>query len=151
VGIEMKAPSATALSAELGELGLDSNALPPIERLDPKALRGVMKLMARSLGIKCDGCHVSGDFAAATPHKKIAAHMWNEFAVRLTTRDGAPIFCDSCHAGRPKLLDRSDKKALGKWMQASFVDGLKRRDAQPEACQSCHVAWNMTFLTAWAR
>jgi hypothetical protein len=77
--------------------------------------------------------------------------MWNEFAARLTLADGSALFCDSCHQGRAKLLDRSDKKALGKWMQAAFVDGVAHKDGQPGKCESCHVDWNMTFLTAWGR
>ncbi len=148
---EMKGPLATTLAAELTALGLDPKALPPIEKLDPRALRGVMKLVARSTGLKCGDCHSAGDFAAPTPRKKIAARMWDEFVVKLTAEDDGPLFCDSCHQGRTKLLDRSDKKALGVWMKASFVQGLKRRDGAPEACESCHVGWDMTFLTAWRR
>jgi hypothetical protein len=147
----MKAPVASAAGAELTALGLDPKNLPPMEKLEPRALRGVMKIMARSLGLRCAECHVDGDFAAPTRRKKIAAHMWNEFAARLTLADGSALFCDSCHQGRAKLLDRSDKKALGKWMQAAFVDGVAHKDGQPGKCESCHVDWNMTFLTAWGR
>jgi hypothetical protein len=146
----MKGPTASALGADLTALGLDPKDLPPIEKIEPRALRGVMKLIARSLGARCDDCHTTGDFAATTRRKKIAARMWNEFAAGLTLADGSALFCDSCHQGRIKLLDRSDKKALGKWMQASFVDGIKRKDATPQKCESCHVAWNMTFLSTWA-
>jgi len=147
----MKPPVASTVGAELTALGLDPKNLPPIEKLEPRALRGVMKIMARSLGLRCAECHVDGDFAAPTRRKKIAAHMWNEFAARLTLADGSAMFCDSSHQGRAKLLDRSDKKALGKWMQASFVDGLAHKDGQPGKCESCHVDWNMTFLSRWGR
>ncbi len=148
---EMKAPMASAVGAELTALGLDPKNLPPIEKLEPRALRGVMKVMARSLGLRCAECHVDGDFAAPTRRKKIAARMWNEFAARLTLADGSPLFCDSCHQGKAKLLDRSDKKALGKWMQAAFIDDVARKDGQPGKCENCHVDWNMTFLTSWGR
>ncbi len=147
---EMKSPIASAVGADLVALGLDPKNLPPIEKLEPRALRGVMKIMARSVGLRCTDCHLYGDFAAPTPRKRIAAHMWNEFAAGLTLADGSPVFCDSCHQGHTKLLDRSDKKALGRWMQAAFVDGVKRKDGQPEKCESCHVSWNMTFLATWA-
>jgi hypothetical protein len=149
--VEMKPPAATAMVADLQGLGLDAKTLAPIEKLDPKALRAVMKLFARSLGVKCGDCHTEGDFAAPTRRKKIAAKMWNEFVGKLTLADGSPLFCDSCHQGRIKLLDRSDKKALGKWMQASFADGLKRKDGKTEECESCHVDWDMTFLSSWGR
>jgi hypothetical protein len=148
---EMKGPVASATGPELAALGLDPKNLPRMDKLEPRALRGVMKLIARSLGVRCADCHVEGDFAAPTRRKKIAAHMWNEFAAGLSLADGSPLFCDSCHQGRIKLLDRSDKKALGKWMQASFVDGVARKDGQPEKCESCHVDWNMTFLSTWGR
>jgi hypothetical protein len=148
---EMKAPAASGVGAELTALGLDPKNLPPIEKLEPRALRGVMKVVARSLGVRCTDCHVDGDFAAPTRRKKIAARMWNDFAGRLTLADGSALFCDSCHQGRIKLLDRSDKKALGKWMQAAFVDGLVRKDGQPGKCESCHVDCNMSFLTTWGR
>jgi hypothetical protein len=151
VHVDMKAPVASAMGADLQALGLDPKNLPPIEKLDPKALRGVMKLLARSLGGKCADCHSEGDFAAQTRRKKIAIKMWNEFAAKLTTVDGSPIFCDSCHQGRIVQLDRTDKKALGKWMDASFVDGFKRKDGKAEECESCHVGMDMHFLDSWGK
>jgi hypothetical protein len=114
-----------------------------------------MKLLAKSLGAKCGDCHTEGDFAAPTRRKKIAAKMWDEFAVKLSLGSGQgpqgaqPLFCDSCHQGRIKQLDRSDKKALGKWMDANFAQKLVRKDGKDEGCESCHVDWDMTFLTKW--
>ena len=151
VPLEMKPPMASAMVADLQALGLDAKNLPPIEKLEPKTLRGAMKLIARSLGAKCTDCHVDGDFAASTRDKKIAAKMWDEFVGKLTMQGGAPLFCDSCHQGRFKLLDRGDKKALGKWMDASFVAPMTRKDGKTQECESCHVDWNMTFLTSWGR
>ncbi len=99
---ELKSPVPSAFVPDLQALGLDPAHMPPIEKLDPKALRGVMKLMAKSLGIKCADCHKEGDFAAPTRRKKIAAKMWDELVVKLAfaAPDGAPFFCDSCHQGR---------------------------------------------------
>ena len=153
--IELKAPIPSALVADLQALGLDAKNLPPIEKLEPKTLRGVMKLLAKSLGAKCGDCHTEGDFAAPTRRKKIAAKMWDEFVAKLSLGLGQgpqgtqPLFCDSCHQGRIKQLDRSDKKALGKWMDANFAQKLVRKDGKDEACESCHVDWDMTFLTKW--
>ena len=146
--IEMKAPIPTGMVADLQALGLDAKNLPPIEKLEPKTLRGVMKLLAKSLGAKCGDCHTEGDFAAQTKRKKIAAKMWDEFVAKLSLQ-GQPLFCDSCHQGRIKELDRSDKKALGKWMDANFAQKLVRKDGKDEACESCHVDWDMTFLSKW--
>jgi hypothetical protein len=149
--VEMRAPVASTLGADVRALGIDPQNLPPMEKLDPKALRGSMKLLARSLGARCIDCHTEGDFAATTRRKKIAAKMWDEFAAKLTSPDGSPVFCDSCHQGRIVLLDRGDKKALAKWMDASFVDGLKRKDGKAEECESCHVDMEMRFLTLWGK
>jgi len=149
--VAMRAPVPSTLGADLQALGIDPRDLPPMEKLDPKALRGVMKLLARSLGARCSDCHTEGDFAAATRRKKIAARMWNEFAAKLTTAEGSPIFCDSCHQGRIVQLDRTDKTALAKWMDASFVDGLRWKDGKAEECESCHVDMEMHFLALWGR
>jgi hypothetical protein len=145
---------------ELSAIGLDAAHLPPLEKVDPKALRRVMKLFARALGAKCGDCHASasqeqgagqagGDFAAPTRRKKIAAKMWDELAVKLQMSDGSPLFCDSCHQGRIVQLDRTDKKALGRWMDANFVDKLKRRDGLDHGCETCHVDMEMHLLTKW--
>lgn len=137
--------------ASLQALGLDPKNLPPIEKLDPRALRGVMKLIAKALGSKCGDCHREGDFALTTPRKKIAMKMWDEFVAKLVfAADDAPLFCDSCHRGRTKQLDRTDLKALGKWMDANFVLGLKRKDDQDNTCVTCHVDKDMRFLSKWA-
>ena len=149
--VDMKAPIPSALGVDLNALGIDPKNLPPIEKLDPKALRGVMKLFARSLGVKCADCHQEGDFAAPTRRKKIAAKMWDELASQMTLADGSPLFCDSCHQARTVLLDRTDKKALGKWMDASFVDGLEAKSGKAMECETCHVGMEMKILSVWAR
>ena len=80
--------------------------------------------------------------------------MWDEFVFKLAVQDGqqgAPLFCDSCHQGRTLLLDRTDKKALAKWMDANFVDKLKRRDGNGTECETCHVNMEMKLLTKWGR
>jgi hypothetical protein len=147
---EMEPLRPSALDADLHALGLDPNHLPPIERLDPTTLRRVMKLMAKSLGIKCAGCHQEGDFAAPTRRKRIASRMWDEFVAKLVTVDGSPFFCDSCHQGRVEVLDRGDGKALEKWMNENFVAKLARRDQAVHDCETCHVDMNMHFLANWA-
>jgi hypothetical protein len=149
--VELKPTIPTALVPDLQALGLDAKNLPLIEKLEPKTLRGVMKLLAKSLGVKCGDCHQEGDFAAPTRRKKIAAKMWNEFAAKMAMADSGPLFCDSCHQGRIVQLDRRDKKALSKWMDENFVTKLKRKDGHSQECETCHVDMDMTFLTAWGR
>lgn len=148
--VEMKGPIPTAMQNDLLGLGIDPKNLPPIEKLEPRTLRAVMKLFTKSLGIKCGGCHQEGDYAAPTRRKRIAAHMWNEFAAKLTLADGTPLFCDSCHQGRVVQLDRRDKKALSQWMDQNFVTGLARKDGKENGCETCHVDMEMRFLANWA-
>jgi hypothetical protein len=148
--VEMKGPIPSAMIDDLRALGIDAKSLPPIEKLEPRTLRGVMKLLARSLGVKCGDCHQEGDFAAPTRRKRIAAHMWDEFAAKLTMADGSPLFCDSCHQGRIQQLDRRDKKALSRWMDDNFVAKLARKDGKSHECETCHVDMEMHFLAKWA-
>ena len=147
--IEMKGPVPTAMADALRDLGLDPKKLPPMEKLEPRALRGAMKLLAKSLGAKCVDSHTEGDFAAPTRRKKIAAHMWDDFAARLSMADGSPLFCDSCHQGRIRQLDRRDKKALAGWMDQNFVAKLAGSGARPVECETCHVDMEMLFLAKW--
>ncbi|HXX70075.1 MAG TPA: cytochrome c3 family protein [Polyangiaceae bacterium] len=141
----------TALGAELQALRLDPQSLPPIEKLEPRALRGVMRLIAESLGIKCEQCHEERDFGAPTRRKKIAARMWDEFVVKLAMADGSSLFCDSCHQGRVQELDRRDAQALSTWMDANFVARLSRKDGQAQSCETCHIDMNMRLLSDWGR
>ncbi len=136
--VVMKPIVATTMTAELVAIGLDPKKLPPLEKLEPEKLRKVMKTFTKALGVQCSGCHNAEDFKAPTPHKKIAARMWNDFARGLTMADGSPVYCDSCHQGRMETLDRKDKKVLSAWMQTEFVDKLKRTDKKDHGCETCH-------------
>jgi len=138
------------MAVDLQSLGLDAKSLPPIEKVEPRALRAVMKLMARSLGAKCGDCHQEGDFAAPTRRKKIAARMWDDFVAKLSMANGAPLFCDSCHQGRFQQLDRHDKKALAQWMDDNFVAKLARKDGKSNECETCHVDMEMHLLAKWS-
>jgi hypothetical protein len=147
----MKSPVPSAMLADLEGLGLDPRHLPPLSKLEPQKLRKVMPLFAKFLGIKCAGCHAD-DNAAPTPRKRVAEKMWNEFAGKLTLEDGSPLFCDSCHQGRVQQLDRRDKKALGKWMEANFVGKLALRDGTEHDCTTCHgEEQKMHFIDMWKK
>jgi hypothetical protein len=168
--VEMKPPRPTNFTTDLRALGLDETNLPRIEDLEPRTLRGVMKLMAQSLGFKCRDCHQEGDFSAPTRRKKIAAKMWDEFVVRLVfaapqggaggpmaldagadaSLNAGAVFCDSCHEGRSALLDRSDANALAGWMSRNFVAPFARKDGMVHNCETCHVGMEMHLLGKWA-
>ena len=54
------------------------------------------------------------------------------------------------HQGHMKFLDKTDKKALGKWMETNFVSPLKRLDKKDHACATCHGEdFDPKFLDKW--
>lgn len=149
--IVMKPLAPSQLGKDLEALGLDPKNLPAFAKLEPTQLRKLMPLFARSLGVKCRGCHAE-DMAAPTPNKRVAAKMWDEFVRKVTQDDGSPVFCDSCHQGRSKLVDRADKKATEEWMNHHFTSGLKRKDGKEEDCASCHGdPEDKHFLDGWRK
>ncbi len=136
--VVMRPLGPTAMLPELVAIGLDPRRLPTLERMDPEKLRKLMPSFNRALGVQCTACHIADDFHASTRNMKISRHMWNDFVRGLATLDGAPVYCDSCHQGRTRLIDRHDKKALARWMQAELVDKVGRTDRKAHGCETCH-------------
>ena len=153
--IAMKDPIASAMAADIQKIGLDLKNLPTMAKMvktEKKKLRQVMDLFTKATGLKCKDCHDADDYAKSTPKKNIASHMWDDMVRVVALADGSPVFCDSCHQGTTKVLDHTDKKALGKWMQATYVDKMARRDKKDHACATCHGAeMDMDLLETWAK
>ncbi len=151
--VTMSPIRSSALLAKLTELKLDPKALPSLHKLTKDQRNGVMKLFAESLGISCNGCHEEGAFKNPTRRKNIASKMWDEYAVKLSMTSGEPLFCDSCHQGRAKVLDRTDKKVVAKWMGENFDQGLKQKAKGAEhgcGAAQCHKDEDYQFLTKWS-
>jgi hypothetical protein len=143
---------ASAMGDELKALGLDPKKLPPLAKMEPEKLRQVMKTITKAVGGQCTTCHDANDFRAWTPNKKVASHMWNDWVRGLTMEDGSVLYCDSCHQGHLKFLDRKDKKELSKWMDANFVSKLKRLDKKEHGCETCHGdPFDPKFLDKWEK
>jgi len=141
---------ASAMGDELKALGLDPKKLPPLAKMEPEKLRKVMKIITTSVGGQCTTCHDANDFRAWTPNKKVASHMWNDWVRGLSLEDGSVLFCDSCHQGHMKFLDKKDKKELSKWMDANFVSKMKRLDKKEHGCETCHGdPFDPKFLDKW--
>ncbi|MBS2018793.1 MAG: hypothetical protein JST00_38355 [Deltaproteobacteria bacterium] len=146
-----------AVLAELTKGGLDPKALPATleDAIATRAAReAVMKSFTLALGVDCGGCHVKSgtrfDYQAATPQKNVTAKMWTNFVSGLAQKDGSALYCDSCHQGKAKFLDRKDDEALGNWMAANFVDKLARADAAKHDCATCHgKPFDGAFLGSW--
>ena len=149
--VVMKDVTPTAYAEDLKAAGLDPKNLPQLNKLPPEQLRKVMPLVAKSLGVKCTACHdFNAGAATMTPRMKLAERMWNQFVRNRTINpgsDGEAVFCDSCHHGSLIVLDRSDRPALEKWMQANFVETLGAG-----SCKTCHgepPKWR--FLDGWKK
>lgn len=142
--------SRSRLYEELAADGIRAETLGPLNQIkDERVLKAVMTSFARSLGVKCNWCHVENDFAAPTPRKAAAAFMWDNFVAKLQLSDGSPLYCDSCHHQSTIFLHRnvSEKPRLAKYMQTEYVDQVRRRDGQKHGCGTCHSnPFNPRFL-----
>jgi len=133
----MKDVAASTMADDLKRLGIDPLKPPPLNKLSPDVLRKVMVTFTKSLGVKCEFCHDQNNFKAPTPHKKVAAGMWQHFVLEMRLDGGGPLYCDSCHSGKAEFLDRHDNKALQGWMEANYVKKLKRADKKEHSCDLC--------------
>jgi hypothetical protein len=128
----------TRMGAELAAAGLDPANLPPLEALPQGTKQRVMRTFTEALGIPCLGCHAEDDFSADTRRKRVAKRMYGQIVRVLATRNGEPIYCDSCHDGALFNLDRRDPRVTAAYMCEALTDGLRRVDGRPHECTTCH-------------
>lgn len=146
----MKLVSASTMVADLQSVGLDPKNLPPLDKLNTAQMKKVMSTFTKALGWTCKDCHGTGNFEAPTPHKKVTVHMWNEY-VRNSSHAAGALYCDSCHQGKAQFLDRSDKKALGAWMDQEYTKKMKH-DGKDMKCSSCHgEPFKASIIDAWEK
>lgn len=135
----------SALSASLSAIGLDAKHLVPLASMSLDQKKKLMPLFVQSLGYGakgdgasgCTGCHTA-DFKAETTNKAIARQMYDRWSVGLEVEGGGAVFCDSCHDGRAKVIDRSDTPALKAFMKAEYQDKLQAHDGAGASCATCH-------------
>lgn len=143
--------TASKQSGVLRAAGLDPLRLPSLDVANQQAHVPLMHSFVDALGSACEGCHAP-NAAVWTRDKRIASHMWNDILGKLVFKDGRPLYCDSCHQGKVKFLDRKDRAAVMIWMQRNFVDPLARRDGAPHDCSTCHGSpFNDHLLDRWAQ
>ena len=71
-------------------------------KVPPAELMPIMRAFSAGLGVKCDFCHVKGDFASdENPHKEIARHMITmAHEINAKFPDGKMhVTCYTCHRG----------------------------------------------------
>ena len=107
---------AAAFSAPLPQGGPPKN----LKVLKPDDLRPSMRKATQGLGVRCNYCHVEGDFASdENPKKAIARHMF-EMARDLNAKspDGKEhITCYTCHRGAIQPLTAPPGETSGEKKQ----------------------------------
>lgn len=127
------------LVEDMKKIGIDFKKAATLEKLSGPEKKKLMPLFTKALGFgSCTGCHAPGDFKKDTRNLKITRQMWEHFVVPLRDEKGGQIFCDSCHDGKSKLLDRSDKKGVAAFMERDYEHKLTRVDAKANECSTCH-------------
>jgi hypothetical protein len=147
------------LDADIKAAGLDPANLPTFEKAlaDAKAagkpaVRSLMTLFAKSLGIECNGCHSVAPFSVPEATKNITGRMWDRWVHTLKLKQGGTLFCDSCHQGKEKFLVRKDSNALKAWMDTNLTKGLVNAAGVANKCSTCHGdPFDPGFLDAWAK
>jgi hypothetical protein len=130
---------ASKMLEEVKKLGVDVTKTPDLAKLAMDKKKKIMPLLQKSLGFEqCTGCHVEGDMKAKTRNRDIAAGCWKTFVAPMRDDKGGPIFCDSCHNGKNKILNRADVESLKKFMETEYEHKLTRGDKKENACSSCH-------------
>ena len=128
---------ASHLADELRAIQLDPMNLPPFAEVSPWQRRRLMSTFTRSLGIGCTGCHDAGDYRIRTKEMSITVQMWNDFARPNALKTGT-LYCDSCHQGQDRYLDRQDSTALRRYMDESFTGQLVQHGSKAIQCDTCH-------------
>lgn len=124
---------------DVKKAGVDLKKIPDFDKMPLATKKKLMPLFQKAMGYAdCQGCHVKDDFKAETRHIKITRGMWKHFVVAVRDEKGGAVFCDTCHDGNEKNLDRSDRKAMEKFMEDEYEHKLTRADKKDNECSSCH-------------
>lgn len=124
---------------DLKKAGVNLDKVAELEKLPLAAKKKVMPLMQKALGYEaCTGCHVEGDYKKETRNMKITREMWRAYSVPLRDEKGKAVFCDNCHSGQAKVLNRADKEAVKKFMEDEYEHKLTRADKKDVECSTCH-------------
>jgi hypothetical protein len=131
---------ASKLLADVMKAGIDPAKAPSLEKMASAEKKKLMPFFVKALGYKdCTGCHASlSDYKTVTHNMQLTRGMWDHFIAYARDTDDKPLFCDSCHAGSPKILRREDHDAVKKFMESDYVGKLHRADKKAMECTTCH-------------
>jgi hypothetical protein len=108
-----------------------------------RAVFTIMGGLTHFLGVECKHCHLEPDYAADTHNKQIANWMARELVPRLQKRAAADasreVWCQDCHAGRPKLLGNPRRRDVAiEWMTTHLVEDFDTVAGKSLKCRECH-------------
>jgi hypothetical protein len=130
---------ASKMLEDVKKTGVNLAKVGELEKIPLAQKKKLMPLFQKALGYEaCTGCHVDGDYKKETRNIKITRGMWKHFVAEVRDEKGGAVFCDTCHDGTAKNLDRSDRKALEKFMEDEYEHKLTRADKKDNECSSCH-------------
>jgi hypothetical protein len=130
---------ASKMLADVKGLGIDLTKSPELGKIPIGQKKKLMPFFQKSLGYEdCTGCHAGTDYKKETRNIKIAREMWKHFVAGMRDEKGNPIFCDSCHVGSAKNLNRDDQEVLKKFMEDEYEHKLTRADKKENECTTCH-------------
>jgi photosynthetic reaction center cytochrome c subunit len=74
--------------------------------LQPDQVMATMQTFTTGLGVRCNFCHVQGDFAADTNHHKVTAREMYTMTEEINKHfpGGAKVACYTCHRGAEQPL-----------------------------------------------
>jgi hypothetical protein len=104
----------------------------------------IMGGLTHFLGVPCKHCHQEPDYAAETHNKQVANWMARELVPRLRKRQAEPtgsaeIWCQDCHAGKPKLLGNPRRRDVAiEWMTVHLSEGFDTAAGKAPKCKDCH-------------
>jgi hypothetical protein len=127
----------TKLLTGVKQLGVDVRK--PLGSLPNAKKKELMNFFVKALGYEdCQGCHIGDDYERETRNMKITRKMWETFIMPLRDAQGGTLFCDSCHAGKAKPLDRANDDGLKKLMETDYQGKITRADKKEHDCSTCH-------------
>jgi len=131
---------ASTLLADVKKAGIDPAKNPVLEKMSSADKKKVMPFFVKALGYKdCTGCHASlSDYKTVTHNMQLTRGMWDHFIAYGRDTNDAVMFCDSCHAGKDKILNREDKAGVKKFMESDYVGKIHRADKKAMECTTCH-------------
>ena len=81
-----------------------------LKNMSPQQVIGIMRVVSASLGVRCDFCHVEGDFASDAKETKRTAREMMLMTNRLNAHEkiiDKRATCYMCHHGHPEPETRS--------------------------------------------